>query len=346
MYNFITHLDKFHFSFQTDLSILSSYSPNFYFQLPKSKSISLYDRTFIYHREIYYKESFLANPLLIGYLNLKQALDTDYSFISLTNHFLYTNNFQNILDLLICTYNFQNIKIRRLELAIDTNEPILVRFINNFQKITINKGYYAYRFVGLDEEVNLGYTVAKKYSTIYIKTLKDKQTNKNRHRILRIENKTNELKYSKKDYILNYLSDYLNIEKTIYRMELILTNENAFSNSHTKQTVQIDFTRLTDHEYLSSVFNYYNIVRSEKILDTESNVPLFNPLFIDNKPKIKEVKIVKNNEKKIVNDDLLIDHYKKHLLNNLTDDQIASLINSISVDNKLFSLDNLFKSND
>ncbi len=333
-----THLDKFEFSFLTKNLTLVNTS---IFKLEYTTN-----KDYLFSYKVYY------HTHLLGRFHISNRLNPDYSYFTFENYILYTSDFQNVILDLINTYDLKNLKIKKMEISIDTNQPLILRFMKKYydDMITFNKNYDYFYFGAGKNRKKHGLKKAMKYETVYIKSEADKPKT-SRNRIMRIENKTNEINdISNKNYIINYLNNKgLDTNKDIYRMELILTNDNTLKNRKTNQTTIIDFSRLTDSDYLTSIFNFYSVFDHSQIIDTRTSISIFKPEYADS-ITVKRGK--RSNEIEIINNELNFNHIKVNIdkitdiktlqiLSNEIAANIASLNNCNS--NDISHLDDLFK---
>lgn len=325
---YYTHLDKFEFSFLT--------------KNPTTIYTSLFRLEYTTNKDYYFNYKVYYNTHLIGTFNIQNRLNLEYSYFRFENYVLYSTDFQNIITELIYTYELKNIKVKKMEIAIDTKQPLSLRFVKKYNndKLTMKKGYKYYYFGDAENRKKYGITDAVKYETIYIKSKCDATKAKQRNRYMRIENKTNEIKHSEKDYILKYLNvKGLDINKDIYRLELLLTSENTLKNRKTNQTTLIDFTRLTDANYLTAIFNYYSIFNHSQIINTYSDIPLFTPTYGNYTPILKGKR---NKEIENINNELTLNYITANIqkindinaLNELKN-EITTTINNLNNCNSL-----------
>lgn len=323
MTNYIAHLDKLEFSFST--------------KNPTTIITSTFKLEYTTQKDYYFSYKVYYHNHYIGKFHITNRLHPDYSYFVFENYVLYSTDFQNIISDLIYTYGLDNIKIKKMEIAIDTNQPLTQRFIKKYNNdmITFNKGYDYYYFGAASNRKKYGLKNAMKYETIYLKSDSDSEK-KPRNKTIRLENKTNEINHSNKNYILNCLNiKGLDITKDIYRMELTLTNDNALKNRKTNQTTLIDFTRLTDSEYLTSIFNYYSVFDHSQIIDTYINIPKFTPIYTDNIP-VKRGKRSKEIEN--INNELALNYITANI-DEITDVQILTKLKN-QISNTITSLNN------
>lgn len=285
---YYTHVDLLSIAFSdTDLISL----PNPFFLVEQTNNILLEENKFTYHYLIKYKTPSTSKYIIIGRANLIKKLDKSFSVIQFKNKILYDIDFQEIIDKLVYTYKFENLRVNALDIAIDTCEILTLKFNKNYNKdkLKFDPKYKSYYFGDTEFRRMHGYKGAIKYETFYIKTEKDRYDPNTRNRKMRIEHKSNEIALnSRKDYIYPFLSSKLDIYRDIYRIELSLKNYNSFYNTNTKKTIHFDFGRVTDPIYLTSVFNYFSTFNHELILDTHKNVPKFNPTYYKLPSKAKK----------------------------------------------------------
>jgi hypothetical protein len=274
MKTYYSHLDKLEYSFQLK-SMRTIYIPNFSFKYSTNVN-DFFKSTYRSHHTISY-ESTPGNFQEIGYINSDKITLEGYSYISFANWILNHQSFQDILNQLIESKQFPEIKIKKMEVAIDTTEPILFRYNKKFyftNDLIFDKGY-AHDYYGKGDEKKKLLNNRKSFlglmgnETIYIKCSTDQLTSpriiKNKYKFVRLENKTKEIEnHSHKNYIIKYLNDHIDTTKTIYRMEISI-DANTLSNTRNKTYTYIDYTRLTDSNYLTSIFNYYSPFNHEMI---------------------------------------------------------------------------------
>nr|WP_315240217.1 hypothetical protein [uncultured Flavobacterium sp.] len=286
---YYTHIDLLSIAFSaTDL--ISHHNP--FFLVEQTNNILFEEDKFTYHYLIKYKITSTSEYKVIARAHLIKKLDKSFNVIQFTNEILYNIYFQDIIDKLLCTYKFENIRVNTLDIAIDTSEILTLKFNKQYNngKLKFDPKYKSYYFGDQEFRRMYGYKGAIKNETFYIKTEKDRYDPNSRNRKMRIEHKTNEIALSShKDYIYSFLSDKLDISKAIYRIELSLKNYNSFYDTNKKRSILFDFSRVTDATYLTSVFNYFSTFSHELILDTHKNVPKFLPTYYKSPPKAKKV---------------------------------------------------------
>ena len=173
--------------------------------------------------DLYYLECFKIldidrNPLCI----IKHRLKTnpEYNKVIFFNEALYRPDLNVILFNLVNDYRLENIRVDKIDLSVDTNEPLLKRFSRLYKanSITLQKNYVANNFGSLEDN--------KIEDSIYLKPIEDSRYSKKP--IVRLYNKTKEIliNNNKKSYLVdNYLLNGLDIEKQIYRIEVSLFEE-------------------------------------------------------------------------------------------------------------------------
>jgi hypothetical protein len=314
-----THIDSLKLSFNTidSLNFVHSKSNNYMIKPISSKL------NYRYSYDIY---AYLGNRMIrFASIDLLHSARPIYSVLELANEALYYPCWSNILNQIV--YDFKlDITIRKLELAIDINTNILKKLHTIYMKsnkLIINDLRYDFDNYGKTKFVKAqGY---KHYfnntATQYL--MNDKT--QTRCQYDRFENKTNEINQSShKPYILDYLAQHLDINKTVFRFEKTLFFEDlSYSNKiylntstgeilskhHYKKLhdafksgyiesieyskMDIDFNKLEDHSYLTSLFNHFALFNHEIIIDTYTNTPHFKANYV------KHYSIVKPNNRSI-----------------------------------------------
>lgn len=281
------HTDLLQISFNTNAFDENTFS-NFIIQ--QIKSSRGYNKTFTIYR---YDNN---SKIFIGFINIGLLQNTNYSYLHFDNKIFHRNDFQNILDDFLHSYNLKKIaRVRKIDICINTNKNLLLSFSKNFESIesSIIKDYVidSYKRESVKSNrglVNImnGKLDEKKCSdlvkndidikTIYIHSKKDSFKNLSnkdndskqpRKRFMRIENKSNVLKEINKPYILEYYKslNVLNINKPIYRIELGLTFENSLKKT-TSKWVNNTFDFLTDKKY-NELPEYSKIGYSKQNID-------------------------------------------------------------------------------
>lgn len=214
MKNYIINIDKLQLYYNNiDIKIIDKNHFRVEYLLQNNK---LYNNDYNSTIKVYYKEI----AFLIIY-NKRKSCST-FSYISIFNDRLYTDNWNTILQTFLTTYKIVNWNYSKMEIAINTNDIITSKYLKLFKngKINFNDNY------SNNDAKDYGNTldfITKNFSkrTFYI-------YNKKKHlrlKELRIEDKTNEI--SNNNYIKQYILDYykkngLNTSKNVYRMELLL----------------------------------------------------------------------------------------------------------------------------
>jgi len=319
------HIDFIHLSFQTvDFRYFNDIESNHY----KVKQITGhkdYHNTYI----IYFTPNTSSQASVLARVNLKHATQHEYSTITLTNEALHSLNWLDVLNTFI--YDFKlNVRIRKIELATDTNTNILKKIYNNYKRgnIKIKKKKYEFNNFGRTKNIFM-HTLKYYFENLATQKLYD-DTSTNRSCFDRFENKTQELiDKNHKKYILPYLSQYLDTEKTVYRFEKTIFYEDlSYSNAvyvseitgetlsqhfydkllatekmnyikHFETSVlDIDFGRLMDSDYLISIFNHFTIFNHEIILDTFKSKSKFRAKYTKKynivKPNNRKIKLIEN----------------------------------------------------
>lgn len=323
--NYHSHLDKLHLSFQS-ISYSKFESANhpdskipFYFkEVPATKDYGL-------GYNIYWIPSAGCVPVLYGVIDLSYRFIADYSMMYVLNPTLYTIGWSDALNDIIYHLGLSHVQMREIELSIDTNQPIIKRFVKKMlaKEIVFKETYKASYYGTWDDVYKYGYEEAKFHNTQYIMPLKDSKRI-NKHNYDRFESKSNEIfNHSGKHYINRYLSKYLDVDRPVYRLEKTLyrrdlsyrdvvyvdiTTGRMISKStynrlcdidkrryriHSKTSIlDVDLSRLEDSKYITSIFNHFSVFNSEIVLDTYKNVPLYDAKYV------KEYKAVTPKAKK------------------------------------------------
>jgi len=288
---YYTHVDLLSIAFSTT-NLISHHNPSFVVE--QTNNTCFGESKFHYHYLIKYKIPLTTKYIIIAKAHLHKKLVKNFSVIQFENEILYNDSFQEIIDNLLDTYEFENLRVNTLDIAIDTCEILTLKFnkkLNN-NKLKFDSRYKAYYFGDHESRQLHGCKGAIKFETCYIKTEKDRYNLNSRSRKMRIEHKTNEiLLNSKKEYIYPFLSSVLDISKPIYRIEISLKNYNSFFDANKKISIQFDFSKVTDSDYLTSVFNYFSTFNHELILDTHNKIPKFVPIYYNLPAKAKKVNI-------------------------------------------------------
>ncbi|MBC5836015.1 hypothetical protein G6N05_14110 [Flavobacterium sp. F372] len=268
----IIHLDLLQLSFDTNSFDENNISNFIIEQIKPSKG---YNKTYTINR---YDNN---SKFFIGFINIGLLQYTNYSYVHFDNKIFYRNDFQNILNDFLHSYNLKkNAKVRKIDICINTNKNLLISFTKNIESIesSIIKDYIIDSYKREYVNINKGFVnimnckLNKKKSsdliknviditTIYLHSKKDSFKNlcnkdidskQPRKRFMRIENKSNVLKEINKPYILEYYKSLsvLNINKPIYRIELGLTFENSLKKTTSKWiSKNNDSDILTDNKY-------------------------------------------------------------------------------------------------
>lgn len=285
---YYTHVDLLSIAF-SETNLISHTNCLF---LLEQTNIPSQEYKFTSHYLIKYKIPSTSEYTIIAKVHWHKKLDKSFSIIQFTNEILYNMYFQDIVDKLLKTYKFENLRVNALDIAIDTTEILTLKFnkLYNKDKLKFDPKYKSFYFGSCELRKENGYKSAIKYETFYIKTEKDRYVQDTRNRKMRIENKSNEIEHnSKKYYIYDFLRSKLDISRDIYRIELSLKNYNSFYDTNKKRSISFDFTRVNDTVYLTSIFNHFSTFNHELILDTHKSVPKFLPTYSNLYPKSKKV---------------------------------------------------------
>lgn len=263
----IIHLDLLQLSFDTN-SFDENLVSNFLIQ--QIKPSKGFNKTFtIYHHDNDFK-------FLIGFINIGLMEYSSYSYIHFENRVFYRKDFQLIINDFLNSFNLSFVRVRKIDICINTNKNLLMSYHDNFKDIerTLLKDYIMDSYQRDNSDIIDGFNniLKGKLSNKKIKELiqKDINTktkyihsnkcsfnrgvNKNfdsgqpRKRFMRIENKSNEIKDSNKKYILDHYKNSLDIDKPLYRIELCMTFENSLKKT-TSKWVNNTFDILTDKKY-------------------------------------------------------------------------------------------------
>jgi hypothetical protein len=247
-------------------------------------------------------------PVLFGIVDLSYRFIADYSMMYILNPTFYTVGWCSALNDIIYHVGLSHVRIREIELTLDTNQPIVKRFVKKMlsKEIIFKKTYKASYYGTWDDVYKYGYEEAKYHNTQYVMPLKNSKRISKRN-YDRLECKSNEIfNHSSKHYINHYLSKYLDVDRPVYRFEKTLYwNDLSYKNivyvditagrmiskatynrlcdsdkrRYEKQTetsaLDIDLSRLEDSKYVTSIFNHFTVFNHETILDTYKNVPLY-----------------------------------------------------------------------
>jgi hypothetical protein len=263
----IIHLDLLQLSFSTNSFDENTVSNFLIQQIKPSKG---FNKTFTIYR---YDNGL---KFLIGYINIGLLEHTNYSYIHFDNKTLYRNDFQFILNDFLHSFNLLFVRVRKIDLCINTNKNLLMSYYDNFDNIekTLLKDYIMDSYQRDDSHIinsfndilkgklpnkeikelikkdinsKTKYIHSNKYS--FNRNInKDFDSGQPRKRFMRIENKSNEIKESNKKYILDHYKNCLDIDQPIYRMELCLTFENSLKKT-TSKWINNTFNILTDKKY-------------------------------------------------------------------------------------------------
>lgn len=307
MFNYYTHLDKLTLSFtQANFNATTSL-----FLLEVTNDVPDYAKDYYSHYAIHYRLNDDGFYTRVAYFHKGLKLHPNILILAFEKETLYKQNFQDIFDQLRSVFELANLKINTYEIAIDTNEPLTLRYEKLYKSGQIKmKSNYKSAYSGDHEDrVNYGLKKALKYETKYIKP----RLKKSKGRAIKIYHKTNELKTNtyKSAYTSSYLQlNGINMSKPIYRMELNGNNNNSFYKPHRNQTIALDLNRLTDSVYLTSVFNHFSVFDHSHIIDTKTGVPGFVVAYVDNIPRVFKEKDNYNKIIENINENLRIEHYK------------------------------------
>lgn len=295
----IINIDKLQLSYKNDtIKIINKndFIAEYMLQNDKLYSNNYHSSIRIYYKDIHY---------FTIYNKLKSCIN--HSSIKVLNERLYTKNWNAILTLFLKTYKIIDYNYSNIEICINTNDILTTKYINNFKnnKIRFNeKSYNHYDCKDFGQTIDF---ITKDFSkrTFYIYNTKKKL------KVLRIENKTNEIETSsKKNYILDYYkANGLNITKDIYRLELSLkindikdiistkkykhtTSNDAISSRQFKKLDKlerlnysvinyvrdykksIDIQSLTDELFLTKLFNSFVMINYSILIKTATNKKL------------------------------------------------------------------------
>jgi len=276
-----------------------------------------------------------------------------YIQIKIGNEHLYSGLW---LDFFKVFYDFnQSIKIARVDIANDsllTQSKDPLKMLRRYVYNTTEGNTYYIKKKGKS-------IVNQSYNTFYV-------GNRNSRKYFKIYNKTEELKHSNKEYIVNYFKNN-NLVGNVVRQELTLTGTYA-SN--------LDVLQLTDPKYLASIFKahsknyyeFYKILNNKKTM-TINTVNYNNTKSIYNKPvrvnnkeylmynrvkrslksdtykllfaycegKFNDVQTIRKNIVYSINEYNLKDFYKTHI-ELYKDDFISHYLNTISLNDATFYL--------
>lgn len=330
MKNYHTHWDKLEYSFNYEHFNINKFNiSNFRFQHAKNcKDDFGKDYNFQYNLEYQFAP---GNYQTIAYVNLDLIRHRNYSYFAYTNKFLHNPLFQTIHNTIMESHQFPSIQFKKGELAIDTTDPIIYKFFKEYKlkNIKLDRNFGCDYYGNLDKRFeamlqNNGILKSMLLETYYIKASKDSLTSqstiRNRSKYIRLHNKTDEInEHSQKHYITKYLSKYIDTSKDVNRMELCFAADNLY-NSRTKKITQFDHTRMTDSDYLTSIFNHYSMFNHCKIINTYRNIPVFEPVQVDRIviPKQKSVTQTLIRKNALLHVNILKEHVFKLMLENTT----------------------------
>lgn len=349
MLNYYTHLDKLTLSFTN--ADFETATPDFYLKL--TNEVPAYAKDYYTNYAIYLTVSLEDRSVMIGYFHKGLKLHPNILILAFNQEILYNPDFQNIFDNLRSTFALSNLKINTYEIAVDTNQPLTLRYEKSYMsgKIKMKSNYKSSYSGNHEDRLINGSKTALKYETKYVRP----KTKGAKGRIVKIYHKSSELRVNsyKVPYIISYLeSNGLDIKKPIYRMELSGNNNNTFYKAHRSQTIAVDLSRLTDTVYLTSIFNHFSVFDHSQIIDTKTGVPAFMISYVDNIPRIFKEKDDYNQIVENINEEFLKDHYKAILnkyqikLNELEDENYLGnnsdhiLTQQIPFNAKLFDMIN------
>lgn len=321
-----THIDTLHLSFDNIDSRNYFNSASNIYKIHQTATMLNYTYSFNVYSTI--NNEFI----LFASIYHQSTVVKNYSKITMENYALYCPTWSNILNQLI--YDLQlDISIRKMEIAIDTPKNILKKLHTvymNSNKLIIKDSRYDWDNYGKTKFVkSQGY---KKYfnNTATQKLFNDKTSTNSQFD--RFENKTNEINQSShKYYILDYLSDHFDTSTSIFRYEKTLFFEDltyknpVYLNVDSGETItkhyyeklnnalkynfipgteyskmEIDFSRLEDPDYLTSLFNHFSLFNHEIILDTYKKTPHFKPKYVKHfnivKPSSRSITIANSKQ--------------------------------------------------
>lgn len=307
-----THIDSLYLSFDTiDLV-------NFRFDLSNHYKIHPITTDEGYSNSFAVYSTFDNTMVHFATINHQRIVKPMYSTLTLSNKVLYCPSWSNVLNHLIADLRL-NVQIRKIELAVDTPINILKRlhtkYMNSESLVIEDKRYEFINFGSTKKLKKYGY---KKYfediATQRLQNVKSSTISQ----FDRFENKRIEIdEHSHKTYIDNYLAQYFDTstlyryEKTLFFEDLTYKNDvfvnndtgeaisahlydklnSAIQYSYTKHIeynyVDIDFSKLEDHLYLTSLFNNYALFNYDIILNTVHGIPHFAKKYV------KRFKLVK-----------------------------------------------------
>lgn len=284
--NYNIHLDKLHITVKTDELKLTQNN----FKITLAKTTKDYNQSYFINYE----------NILIGVMDYRYTLhSSNNSLMKFDNAFLYNINFQSILNIFLISLNIHVVEVKNIDIAIDTNYNLIKRFnkIIKSNLLQTYKNYTAYYYGNEFERLNGN----QNHETKYITTDRKKKASI----FQRIENKSNEIMVSNKNYILTYLkNNKIDTTKEIFRLELLITSNglkkcktNLFQNLDTQNIIskfqyknleknehlryipvcktiifEIDLRRLTETAYLNSIFNKYSKFNHERLVETHHDI--------------------------------------------------------------------------
>ena len=221
----IISTDKLHLSFTTE-----DYMTTEFVLIHLQKIRFIYTPLTGKEKDNNYREGYKiisSNGYEIDNLHLYSQNKNELCNLKMLNKALYTNRQEIIVLYGLLNYVFgDTLRISYLELAVDTNQPLVKRFNRHIKGIIDSSKGVAIGYFGMHTDSNFDYTTNHE-ETKYIYR-GNKGFNKCKGQKMRIENKKEVLKVENKPYITDYLSNYIDINKPFYRFEIVFSSHSNF----------------------------------------------------------------------------------------------------------------------
>lgn len=349
--NYHIHLDKLELSFKTIPFLDSKYFNSSEYHISKIKTDIDYHDSY----EVLYLPSNATKSMTLCYINIKHRLTISHSCICMTNKALYTANWLTVLQHLLHNLNLPSLHIKKMEIAIDSNIKFPLKYCTKYlnDKIYYNANYTNNEYHGKMEYKKLSKKTVADLETYYIKS------NKKKGCYDRIENKTQELIHSQKNYIATYLGKYIDTSQPIYRFEkTIFSDDMSYSNTkyiedsgveisnymYNKMSeankldynkfvevkhMNIEISQLQNSNYLTSIFTHFATFNYDAIIklpQSHFKVEYVSQLKESKKRISKESYKIEEEEQELIEIELrLLEGRKKHYCKQSYNDLLTEL---------------------
>lgn len=216
-------------------------------QLPDDKKSKYY----------YLSYSVAVADTIIGTIDVKPVqakFAGDLVLLRVANELLYSTSYLDLIRSFMDDFNLKINNYSRLDIAIDTN----INMMKRFEKYFFNeKDYHFHRNKKQICEVNMFSNVKRNgiaNNTVYL------AKNRNGKSLTLYDKKTEIETSSHKDYITAYhASNNLDVDKTIWRLELSITNSAI-------KTYKKEYRLKTDYDTVINYYQYSKLSQQDKAL--------------------------------------------------------------------------------